>query len=296
MRVFLTGACGTLGRSATTALLQAGHDVVGLTRRSSPGTDAALQLVRGSSFDRPAMTRLMQGCDAVVNVGPAAPVGYAAIRPGAWRWHDHAQVVGSARVAEAAATAGVPRLVQVSSSVLYAAAGDDWVDEHSTIDLTQTTEPVVIAESNAENFGRKSGDHVVLRLGRLVGPHPHTRWMVRRARSGRPTGFGDPASWIHLLHVEDAGTAVVCALTAPPGTYNVGAEPSRRIELSEQYALAGERSGARFHSATLQRFAGHRLEMLTRSQRVSSQRYSDRTGWYPQHPKLTPEWFDDVTG
>jgi 2-alkyl-3-oxoalkanoate reductase len=34
--------------------------------------------------------------------------------------------------------------------------------------------------------------------------------------------------------------------------------------------------------------------MVSRSQRVSSQRFCDRTGWHPQFPKLTPDWFDDV--
>jgi hypothetical protein len=34
--------------------------------------------------------------------------------------------------------------------------------------------------------------------------------------------------------------------------------------------------------------------MVARSQRVSSQRFSDRTGWHPQYPKLTPDWFDHV--
>ncbi len=294
MRVFLTGACGTLGRSAVTALLHNDHDVVGLTRTRTRTEPDGVQLVRSTLQDKSSLVRLMEGCDVVVNLGPARPYGFGALRPGAWRIHDRALSVGSARVAEAAASAAVPRLVQVSSSVLYADGADDWIDEHSTIDLTTTTEPVVIAEANAAEFGRTHGEQVTLRLGRLVGQEPHTRWMVRRARSGRPTGFGSPDSWLHLLHLDDVGTAIVSALTAPGGVYNVGAEPCTRRDLAEQYALAGGRRGPRFHSDAVERLGGERLEMLTRSHRVSSQKYSDRTGWYPQHIKLTPEWLDDV--
>ncbi|MGJ9413510.1 NAD-dependent epimerase/dehydratase family protein [Aeromicrobium sp. CF4.19] len=294
MKVFLIGACGVIGRSATTALLHDGHAVVGLSRSRDAARCPDVEVRRGSERDRIALAATMQDCDVVVNLGPEQPVGHVAALPGAWRAHDLAHGIGSARVAGAAAQVGVPRLVQVSTSALYAGAGDDWVDEHSTIDLTQTSEPAVLAEANAEAFGREGGDHVVLRLGRLSGPVPHSRWMVRRARSGRPTGFGDPSSWIHLLHVDDAGAAIVAALTAPPGTYNVGAEPARRQDLTEQYAIAGDRRGGRFHSRLVQRLGGQRLEMLTRSQRVSSQRFSDRTGWYPLYPKLTPDWFDDV--
>lgn len=268
MKVFLIGDRGTLGPPAAAALRSAGYEVADPRDQS------------------------MSGCDVVVSLAPPQPVGHAALAPGAWRRHDRHLAEGSHRLAEAARSAGVPRFVQCSSSVLYADSGDDRIDEFTTIDLTQATEPFVIAEANAEQFGRDGGEHVVLRLGRIVGPTQHTAWMVRRARSGRPTGFGDPQSWIHLIRLEDAAAAVVAAVTAPPGTYNVGAEPTRRHDLAEQYALAGERRGPRFHSPLTHRLGGRRLEMLTRSQRVSSQRFGDRTGWHPAHPKLTPDWFD----
>lgn len=297
MKVFLTGASGVMGRSAMTALVDAGHEVVGLAR-----SDEAAQVVRdhgaeprpGSIFDRESLVRAMRRCDAVLNFASHAPVGHAMVRPGAWRAGDRIRRLGSLAVSDAAVRTGIGLLVQQSRSALYADAGDAWIDEHHPVAISRATDAIADAEQHARFVQRHGGHAVVLRFGLVTGTDPASRWMVRRARSGRPTGWGEPRSWVHLVHGDDVGPAVVAALGAPAGTYNVGAAPCRREDLAEQLALAGGRRGGRFHNAATQRLARHRLEIYTRSQRVSSQRFADRTGWHPQFPKLTPEWFDGV--
>jgi nucleoside-diphosphate-sugar epimerase len=297
LKVFLTGASGVMGRSTTSALVAAGHEVVGLAR-----SDRAAAVVeahggrphRGSVFDLDALTEGMRGCDVVVNFASRMPVGRAMLRPGAWRANDRIRSAGSRRVAEAVRAAGVPRLVQQSRSSIYADGGDDWIDEDAPVEITRDTDTVAEAEQHAEEVARHGAEVVVLRFGQIVGPEPSSRWMVRRARSGRPTGWGDPHTWVHLVHVDDVGTAAESALTAPAGTYNVGAEPCRRRDLAEQLALAGGRRGGRFHHRLTQKVAGIRLETFARSQRISSQRFGDRAGWHPLYPKLTPDWLDGV--
>ncbi len=297
MKVFLTGASGVMGRSTTSRLVEAGHEVVGLVR-----SDRAAAVVeahggrahRGTVFDVEAMTAGMRGCDAVVNFASHVPVGHAMLRPGAWRANDRIRSTGTRRVVDAARSAGVGRLVQQSRSSIYADGGDDWIDEQSPVEITRDTDTVAEAEQHAETFVGEGRELVVLRLGQIIGPEPSSRWMVRRARSGRPTGWGDPWSWVHLLHVADVGTAAECAITAPPGLYNVGAEPCHRRDLAEQLALAGGRRGGRFHHRVTQRVGGVRLETFARSQRISSQRFGDRAGWHPLFPKLTPDWLDGV--
>ncbi|WP_156368194.1 NAD(P)-dependent oxidoreductase [Aeromicrobium sp. Leaf289] len=297
MKVFLTGASGVMGRSTMTSLVDAGHDVVGLAR-----SDRAASVVearggrphRGTVFDADALVEGMRGCDVVINFAGRMPVGLSMLRPGAWRANDRIRAIGSQRVAQAALTAGVPRLVQQSRSSIYADGGDDWIDEQAPVEITRDTDTVAEAEQHAEAVRRHGADVVVLRFGQIVGPDPSSRWMVRRARSGRPTGWGDPQSWVHLVHVDDVGTAAESALTAPVGTYNVGAEPCRRADLAEQLALAGGRRGGRFHHRITQKVAGVRLETFSRSQRISSQRFGDRAGWHPLFPKLTPDWLDGV--
>ena len=97
---------------------------------------------------------------------------------------------------------------------------------------------------------------------------------------------------MHVVHPDDVGSAVVHALTAPGGVYNVGAEPVQRRDYVDTIAQAAGKKHGHFLPSWVMRLGSEKLEILTRSQRVSSQRFSDRTGWHPQYPKLTPDWFD----
>lgn len=297
MKVFVTGACGIMGRSAVTALLAAGHDVACLARSprgvaqvEAMGADAVL----GGMFDADRLVAAFSGCEAVCNMATRVPLGYAALRPGAWRVNDRIRSEGSRLVAEAARAAGVCRLVQESVSLVYADGGDDWLDESSPVLVNRATEPMVLAEAQAQSFAGCGRDSVVLRFGGIVGDDEFTRWRLARARSGQPIGVGPPQAWAHVIHADDVGSAVLAALDAPSGCYNVGAEPVRRHELAQTLAGAVGRDRSSFVSRTLVRLGGERLELLTRSQRVSSAAFVTATGWKPQHRELSSGWVEGV--
>ena len=97
MKVFVTGATGVMGRSAVTALLAAGHDVACLAR-SQHAADRVEAMgasaVRGGLFDPDVLVTAFAGCEAVCNMATHVPVGYAAIRPGAWRVNDRIRACG----------------------------------------------------------------------------------------------------------------------------------------------------------------------------------------------------------
>ena len=297
MKVFVTGATGAMGRSAVTALLAAGHDVAGLAR--SPSSAAQLEdmgatAVAGGLFDPDGLVSAFSGYEAVCNMATQVPVGYAALRPGAWRVNDRIRARGSRLVVEAARAAGVRLLVQESVSLVYADGGEEWIDESSPVVVNRAAEPMALAEAHAQEFAGRSRDSVVLRLGGIVGDDEYTRWRLARARSGQPIGVGPPDAWAHVLHAEDVGSAVLAALAAPSGIYNVGAEPVRRRELAQVLAGAVGRDRSSFMSRTLVRLGGERLELLTRSQRVSSAAFVTATGWKPQHRELCAEWVEGV--
>jgi nucleoside-diphosphate-sugar epimerase len=286
-----------MGRSTIPALHDAGHTVVGLARSPKAAKVLAArgaEPVMADLFDAAALARAMQGCDAVINFATRVPIGFTMLLPGAWRTNDRIRSHGTGIVAKAAREAGVGRLVQQSLSFVYADHGDDWIDEHSAIELTRASEHVVVAEGEIDDFTRSGGVGVSLRFGQIAGPDGTTAWLLRRARAGRPVGIGARDSWAHVVHADDIGTAAVAALTAPAGAYNVGAEPVKRGDMADTFALVGGRKEGRFFSRPMMWLGGQRLEMISRSQRVSSQRFCDRTGWHPQYPKLTPDWFDGV--
>lgn len=294
MKVAVTGATGVIGRSAVAALVAAGHDVVGLARTPEKallleGLGATAARVRLD--DQPGLVRMFQGQDAVCSLATHVPVGYQAALPWSWRENDRLRTEGVRSVVAAALEAGVRRVVQESVSFLYAGAGDDWITEDSPLEITRATEPVSVGESHVQQYQCGSRYGVVLRFGTIVGDDPMTRWFLRAAETGRPVGMGAPEGWTHLVHTDDLGPAVVAALTAPSGVYNVGAEPVRRRDVVRGYGQAAGHEDAGFMGPILRRFAGPRAEPLTRSLRVSSERFSMRTGWTPRRPVFDASWF-----
>ncbi|MBA3234075.1 MAG: NAD(P)-dependent oxidoreductase [Propionibacteriales bacterium] len=298
MKVFVTGATGVLGRAAVAALVADEHEVLGIARNAAK---AALLDAAGATpvsvqlLDVEAMTAALEGCEAVCNLATHIPVGTAGLFRRAWRINDRIRTHGSKVVVAAAREAGVRRLVQESVSLVYGDGGDDWITEESTVSVTRSTDPAAVAEDNASRFDCASTRAVVLRFGLLVGPDPITRWQLSRARAGRTISIGDPNAWAHLLHPEDAGTAVASALTASGGVYNVGAEPVRRTDINQVFADAVGRRQLTSMSRLMVRLGGERLAPLTRSHRVSSAKFHEATGWKPGHDVFDQTWLTDET-
>ena len=98
---------------------------------------------------------------------------------------------------------------------------------------------------------------------------------------GRRDGY-EPTVWL-----DDASAAVVAALDAPAGTYNVvDADPPTRAEIDA--ALAAAVGQPALHPALEE--VPPALEVLARSQRVSSRRLRDATGWAARVRAGTEGW------
>jgi nucleoside-diphosphate-sugar epimerase len=295
--VAVTGATGVIGTAVVPELLRAGHEVVGLARTPEKAHQLegmGAHSCRTALTDHDGLVRMFTGADAVLNVATRIPTGLSGLLPGAWRANDRLRTEGVRRVVEAAREAGVRRVVQESVSFLYADQGDEWVTEQSPVAITRATEPASVGESQVQDYSCGSRTGVVLRLGTIVGDDPLTRFQLRSLRRGRPIGLGSPDGWAHLVHTDDLGPAVVAALAAPSGVYNVGAEPVRRFEMVAGFAAAAGRDRVDFVSPTLQRLGGARVEPLTRSLRVSSEHFAASTGWAPLRAKFDSSWFDTV--
>lgn len=293
MKVFVTGATGVMGRAVTQALHTVGHQVVGLARdpeRTQVLESMNVQPAPGGLFDKDSLVAAMTGCDVVCNLATHVPVSTTGLRPRAWRVNDRIRSEGSRIVADAARESGVPRMIQESVSFLYADGGDEWLTESSPVEVTRVAEPVVLAELHAQEFVSTLRNAVILRFGNIIGDDGLTRRRLARARSGHAIGMGNPDSWTHVVHPEDVGSAVVAALTAPSGTYNVGAAPVRRGDIAAAYAEVAEQDECTFYPRLVVKLGGERLEWMTRSQRVSSEHFTREAGWKPVREEFGPDW------
>lgn len=295
MRVFVTGGTGAIGGHVLPALVAAGHEVSALVR--SPEKAARVEAagatpVEVSLYDRDALAAAFAGHDAMANLATAIPPTKDALRASAWAETVRIRTEGSEAVVGAVLDAGVGRLVQESIVMAYPDRGDAWIDEDVPLDDFPTAEPVRVAEANARRVTEAGGTGVVLRFGLFYGPGAaSSAEQLAAARRHVASVVGRPSSWISSIHLADAAAAVVAALEAPAGTYNVvDDEPlTTRAFAAALGDAVGRRPWLRFPGGVAN-LLGDRTTALTRSLRVSNRRFREATGWAPQHPSAREGW------
>jgi nucleoside-diphosphate-sugar epimerase len=250
----------------------------GRERLESLGGDA----VESDVFDEVSLRGAFAGADAVVNLLTHIPSIDRMADPSAWEENDRLRTEASAAIARAARATRVRRLVQESIAFVYADGGDAWLDEGATVVGGGVTTSALTAERNARELF--DGDTVVLRFGLFMGPDSgFTRAALETARGGASAAVGPPGAYRPMLWVEDAATAVGAALRAPAGTYNVAdADPPTNAEIDAALAAA---VGVEALSPVTPPDGP-----LARSQRVSSRRLREATGWAPRMRAGTEIW------
>lgn len=291
MRVFVTGGTGAIGVHTVPALVRAGHTVSALAR-----TEAKAQALRGqgatpvlaSLFDRGELAAAFAGHDAVVNLASALPSTTAFIRKSAWRECERVRTEGSAAVVAAARDMGISKVIQESVAMIYADGGAGWIDEDHPVDHYPISAGNHAAEASARRFAETGGDATILRFGVFYGPHAaHSEQILDLAR--RHIGFvpGRADTYLSSIHVSDAADAVVAALAAPAGTYNiVDDEPVTKHAYAAACASA---VGVKIWIGVPGRLGlvfGDRITSLTRSLRVSNKRFRDAADWRPRYPSV----------
>ena len=261
MKVFVTGATGAVGRPAVEALVSVGHEVTAVARsaektellrsaRRHAGRGRPLRLP-GSDRSRPRPRRggepghqdppdLQSGDEAELGrerAHPARGVGERDRRRPRDRCHPLGAGVDRLRLCRrGAGTSGSTRACPST----YPTAFGAWLT----------------AEANAQRVTEGGKTGVVLRFGNFYGPGAgHSEDWARMARRRLSGTIGDPEGYWSVIHLDDAGSAVVSALDAPAGTYNVvDDEPLAKRELGEVMAEAAGTKSPRQAPKVLQRW------------------------------------------
>jgi nucleoside-diphosphate-sugar epimerase len=289
MRVFVTGGTGAIGRYAVPVLIDAGHTVTALARNPSKAADLRAQGANPalvSLFDHPALAAAFAGHDAVINLASALPSTTAFWRYSAWKQCERVRIEGSAAVVDAARDAGVRRLIQESVVMIYADAGAAWISEDRPVDHFPIARGNHAAEANARRFTVTGGHATVLRFGVFYGrgaAHSEQILALARHHIGFVPGRGD--TYLSSIHLDDAANAVVAAMEAPAGTFNiVDDQPLTKREYATACADAVKTQTWIHAPGRLALLLGDRTTSLTRSLRVSNKRFRDATEWRPRYP------------
>jgi nucleoside-diphosphate-sugar epimerase len=295
MKIFLAGGTGVVGSRALPALVAAGHAVTAVAR-----SEAKADLVRSLGgepvtvdlFDADAVAAAVVGHEVVVNLATSIPPLTKAARGSAWVTNERLRSEASNHLVDGAVHAGAGRYVQESIAFPYVDNGDRWIDEGHHVDQVGPFAGARDAEAAAARFGQHGGAGVVLRFAQFYAPDSsHTKAFNASARRRINPFLGPPDAYTSFIHAEDAGSAVVSALHAPTGIYNVADdEPVTRAEAGR---IVAEALGVKPPHAVpklVQAATPASAKLLMRSLRVSNRRFADATGWAPAHPSIRGSW------
>ncbi len=225
MRIFIAGATGVVGRRVVPALLDKGHRVTALARspsRRAPLEARGAHAVTVSLFDRDALTRAVRAHDVVINLATHIPPMSRLFLPGAWRENDRLRRDGAANLVAAAIAARAGRFIQESFAPIYPDRGTQWVDESTPLSPVRYNRSVLDAEASALRFTSGGRAGVVLRFAGFYGSDADQLVdMMRFVRKGRSPLPGSEDAYISSVSHDNAAAAVVAALDAPAGVYNV---------------------------------------------------------------------------
>lgn len=209
MKVLVTGASGLLGGGVARALAERGDSVTVLQRRPS---GLGLREILADVADATAVHRAVAGQDAVVHL--AAKVNVI----GAWPDYFRANVTGTQAVLDACRSAGVPRLVYVSSpSVAHGGSALFGVGA-APADPISARGPYARSKAMAEQLAMAADSEALA----VLAVRPHLVWgpgdtqlvarIVDRGRRGRLPLIGSGAALVDTTYVTNAVDALVAAV------------------------------------------------------------------------------------
>ena len=311
MKVFVAGATGNIGRHLVPKLLEAGHDVTGMTRSEERAVrlrETGASAVVCDAFDAEGVRRAVaeSAAQVVVHELTALPEVLDFRKPELWEPTHRLRREGTRFLIDAALAAGSRRMVAQSIAFAFAPTGD-WVkDEEAPLAVDQPGLPGEIASAIAEMedavTGTEGVDGLVLRYGQFYGPdtyYARDGASAKQVRKGQFPIVGGGDAVFSFVHIDDAADATVAAVErGAPGIYNVvDDEPAAVREWLPVYAEAlGAKPPRKVPRWLARLVAGKAAAQAATTLRGASNAKAKRElGWQPRHPSWR-EGFREALG
>ncbi len=253
MKIFVTGGTGFIGGHVVRQLRARGDDVVALVRSPEKATalrELGCELVEGDLSDDAAIAKGMAGAEAAIHAGAVYKVG---IPKSEFPAMFESNVAGTERVLDAAVSAGVSKVVYVSTCAIFGDTHGKVVEEGFRRDSEFPSEyerTKTLAHELAEDRIAGGAPIVIVQPGGVYGPDDHSEVgnMIEQARTGKLPAKMFPEAGFMFCHVEDIAAGIVLALDkgAVGESYVLSAEQSTIGELIDRVASIAGRKPPRF--------------------------------------------------
>lgn len=196
--------CGYLGKRVANRLLAQGERVIGTVRSPDRAARLLLDGIEPAILDvrDPASWALLPEASRVLycvgfdraSGASMREVYVEGLRRGLKRWKGH-----------------VDRFVYASSTGVYGQTHGEWIDETSPVNPSHDS-GVVVRDAEVAVLSEVGEAAVIIRYAGLYGPDR----IVRRAAIEQGEVIaGDPDRWLNMIHIDDAASAAVLALSQP---------------------------------------------------------------------------------
>jgi dihydroflavonol-4-reductase len=245
MRAFVTGGTGFIGSRVVERLRDRGDDVVVLARRPEKAAGLDAEVVEGDLSDADAIRRGVEGCQAAFHIAADYRVGMDPSKQDSMR---DSNVGGTERVLDAAADAGVEKIVYVSTINVFGNTNGQTVDESYRRDeadgfVSTYDETKYRAHLLAEQRAAEGAPIVIVQPGSVYGPGDRALvgQMIEQASTGKMPAKAFPETGLVMCHVEDVADGIMLAYDkgTPGESYVLGGEITTHGELIDKAAAIG---------------------------------------------------------
>jgi 2-alkyl-3-oxoalkanoate reductase len=310
MRIFLAGATGAVGQSLVPLLIDAGHEVTGMTRSAAKAEKlraAGAEPAIADGLDRDAVVAAVTAArpDAVVHQLTGLTGVNLRNFDRAFALTNRLRTEGTDHLLAGARAAGASRFVSQSyGGWPYARTGGPVKTEDDPLDPepVRTMSESLAAIRHVERATVDAGG-VALRYGGFYGPGtgmaPGGEQLVAVRKRQFPIVGSGGGVW-SFVHIHDAATATLAALErGAPGVYNiVDDDPAPAREWLPVLAAAAGAKPPRHIPRWLARLvAGEAVvTLMTESRGASNAKAKRELGWMPAYPSWREGFAESLRG
>ncbi len=301
MRVFVAGSTGAIGQQLVPRLVNAGHEVCGMTRSESKRamlSELGAVPVIADALDPDQVAEAVGTAKPDVIIHELTAIG--SLNPRQFdrdfALTNRLRTEGTDYLLSAGHAIGVRRFVAQSyGSWPYARTGgpvkseEDLLDPSPAREMRETLKAIRHLEEAV--LSAKWTEGIVLRYGSFYGPGTSMApggQQLEMVRRGRFPLVGDGAGVWSFIHIADAAEATVAAVGhGTPGIYNiVDDDPARVAEWLPALARElGARKPVRVPRVVGRLFAGEAgVVMMTEARGASNAKAKRELAWQPAHP------------